>query len=69
MALHQAVLKVKKANKHFCLVAQVGGGARLKRQRSEGSGSFGVEAARSKAEQDREKNELVKEESRCCNRV
>lgn len=44
---------------------QVGGGERLKRQRSiEGSGSFRAEPAGSKADQDREKNELVKEEHR-----
>lgn len=54
--------------KNLLHVAQVGGGARLQRQRSEGSGSFKVEAAGSKTE-DREKNELAKEESRCDARV
>ena len=45
---------------------KVGGGERLKRQRSvdSESGSFRAEAAGSKAEADREKNELVKEEHR-----
>ena len=45
---------------------KVGGGERLKRQRSldEESGSFRAEAAGSKPAMDREKNELVKEEGR-----
>ena len=44
----------------------MGGGERLKRQRSidEESGSFKAEAAGSKPAMDREKNELVKEEGR-----
>lgn len=48
------------------MLVKVGGGERLTRQRSleEGSGSFRTEAAGSKADQDREKNELVKEEHR-----
>lgn len=51
---------------HYHGMGQVGGGERLKRQRSvdEESGSFKAEAAGSKVEQDREKNELVKEETR-----
>lgn len=49
----------------YDMYVKVGGGERLKRQRSERSNSsFKSEAAGSKAEQDREKNELVKEEVR-----
>jgi len=57
------VRELLSASKRSIFTCQVGGGERLKRQRSE-EGSFLADAAGSKAEPDREKNQLVKEEHR-----
>lgn len=46
-------------------MTKVGGGERLKRQRSLEGSSFRADAVTSKQDQDRQKNELVKEEYRC----
>lgn len=57
------VRELLSTRKRYFFTSQVGGGVRLKRQRSEKS-SFLADAAGSKAEPDREKNQLVKEEHR-----